>query len=515
MPETVARFGITEQNVEDFVSERDYYYIYPLNGKYIIWLSDKITVHEIFKPFDAWMPECYYQIGKRDGETFLIQLRHLDKVKYGHDILSMLRFIRDKEILELADTKGGRSVLVGWDGIQYFYAPAYAPKKRTKITEETMVNRICEYAGVSVLREYLKPAEGFCSASGQPYLLNITIFNEMGDNPEIGRAMLEMDEPLEKEQVMDVSADGGKAEFLVSHDLAKVFPERMNYSAENQEGTSGTNVNDDNLNDREADSGAGRGTENPADTGRETALYDPRYYDVYLRMLSSVDRRDGMFSEALTVRGGKRVQITENPVSGVKILGEVPKWSKLVDMIDRLCRFVPELELFGAVLVITDNGPKIWSFQNMPDYPILEPFEPEITCYLKRKIREKKENYENPTARRERGHHKAKLKIRKIFAGTFYPKGLKPYLSITWIKDVLFDLFRDRSVPLSESDHVRFAPRVPEDSAALAVTAVPIGCEIAGTLAKPMQPASSAEQILAFFIIDSPYTMISFGYSKF
>ena len=72
-----------------------------------------------------------------------------------------------------------------------------------------------------------------------------------------------------------------------------------------------------------------------------------------------------------------------------------------------------------------------------------------------------------------------------------------------------------RSVPLSESDHVRFAPRVPEDSAALAVTAVPIGCEIAGTLAKPMQPASSAEQILAFFIIDFPYTMISFGYSKF
>lgn len=466
MPETVARFGVNEQNAGDFVSERDYYYLYPLNGQYIKWLSDKITVHEIFKPFDAWMPEYYYQIGKRDGETFLIQLRHLDAAEYGHDIRSMLRLIRAKGLLELADAKRNRSVLVGWDGARYFFAPVYAPNDRTPLREDTLVKRICVYSRISVLREYLKPAEGFRSKEGQPYTLRIAIFNEMGDNPELGRAVLDMQEPLTEEQVRGVSQDGGPAEFLVSYDPGRVFPKPRSEEEDGEEDAGEEKGNDDSLNDAEADAGESGDAAEPVRLERDIDRYDPRYYEIHLRMLSSVDRDSGVFRGALTVHEGERVQITKDPVTGAEILGEIPKWAELQEMIDRLCRFVPELELFGAVFVITEAGPKILRFQNMPSYPVLEPFGPEITRYLKRKIREKKEAYEDPAARRERGHHKAKLKLRKMFARTFYPKGLKPYLSVTWIHDVLFDLFQDKSVPVPEKiwgyRHGFFSYRLPQ-----------------------------------------------------
>ena len=82
MPEQVERLGITKENVGDYISAKDYAYLRPLNGTYSKWITDKVTIHTIFKPFRQYMPEMYYQISKRYDETVIIPLA---KDKRGAD----------------------------------------------------------------------------------------------------------------------------------------------------------------------------------------------------------------------------------------------------------------------------------------------------------------------------------------------------------------------------------------------------------------------------------------------
>ena len=62
LPEQAARLGITAENVDDYISAKDYAFLRPLNGTYSKWITDKVTMHTIFKPFRGYMPTLYYQI---------------------------------------------------------------------------------------------------------------------------------------------------------------------------------------------------------------------------------------------------------------------------------------------------------------------------------------------------------------------------------------------------------------------------------------------------------------------
>ena len=92
-----------------------------------------------------------------------------------------------------------------------------------------------------------------------------------------------------------------------------------------------------------------------------------------------------------------------------------------------MCRFVPQLGLFGLDIVITEDGFKIIDFLNQPPYPRIKPFSKRISAYFALKYRQKKDSYSRPAVRLKRGFKTIKLKVRAAFARTFYPKGLVPY----------------------------------------------------------------------------------------
>ena len=52
----------------------------------------------------------------------------------------------------------------------------------------------------------------------------------------------------------------------------------------------------------------------------------------------------------------------------------IPHWDEIKDVIYRLCVFVPQLEFFGAEIVINSDGFKITALSNQPDYPTCIPF---------------------------------------------------------------------------------------------------------------------------------------------
>ena len=91
MPEQVAKLGINDENVKEYISAKEYAYLRPLNGTYSKWITDKVTIHTIFKPFRKDMPTMYYQISKRYDET---TVKPLADDSLGYTFKEMFDFIR-------------------------------------------------------------------------------------------------------------------------------------------------------------------------------------------------------------------------------------------------------------------------------------------------------------------------------------------------------------------------------------------------------------------------------------
>lgn len=79
---TVEHLGIDRSNRNDFITERDYAFIQPLNGKYAKWVRDRASTLTIFKPHRELFEVTHYHLLLRDGRPLIIplteQARHFE-----------------------------------------------------------------------------------------------------------------------------------------------------------------------------------------------------------------------------------------------------------------------------------------------------------------------------------------------------------------------------------------------------------------------------------------------------
>ncbi|MGN0713009.1 MAG: hypothetical protein ACI4LJ_04420, partial [Anaerovoracaceae bacterium] len=179
MPEQVAQLGINEENVKDYISAKDYAYLRPLNGTYSKWITDKVTVHTVFKPFRSCMPAIYYQISKRYDEVMIIPL-YDDKA--GDTFADVLALIREKGEVTIAPANGiSASTITYRDGSFLF--------DEETMSEQKLIERMSEYRSTIVIKEKIRTG-----ANVDHGVLNLIVFNEEGDNPVIGDGFFLYDE---------------------------------------------------------------------------------------------------------------------------------------------------------------------------------------------------------------------------------------------------------------------------------------------------------------------------------
>lgn len=70
----VKRFDITSDNIEERLSERDYDFLYPINGKYGKWLDDRVTARLVAGPLHSRFEQTHFNIISRNGELLVIPL---------------------------------------------------------------------------------------------------------------------------------------------------------------------------------------------------------------------------------------------------------------------------------------------------------------------------------------------------------------------------------------------------------------------------------------------------------
>ena len=342
MPEQVAKLGINEENYRDYISAKDYAFLRPLNGTYSKWITDKVTVHTIFKPFRQYMPALYYQISKRYDETQIIPL-YDDNA--GDSLEDVLALIREKQAVTIAPANGVSASTIEYKEDSFWFDDE-------KIGDAKLMSKLQEYKATLVIKEKIET-----SAVVDHGVLNLIVFNEFGDNPVIGDGFFVFDQY--------------EAKPLKTLAQAK------------------------------------------ADSLEEEDTTDDKYIDI---------KAEAADVQAGTWRGQP-----------------IPHWNEIVEVINKICVFVPQLEFFGAEIVISEDGFKIVTMINHPEYPTCKPFSKETSAYLARKVEQKKEAFAKGGTRFQRGFKKVKSRTRARFARTFYPKGLVPYLSTRWISDVWKD----------------------------------------------------------------------------
>jgi len=198
-PFRFTQYGLTEENYRNIMSERDYFYLYPLNNKYRRWIDDKLTMKYILAPFDKYMPRYYYHLLKERGVMRLMDCPEGYKSNSG----DVARLLRDKGQLAIKMTAGTYGI--GFFKAEYKEEKYYVNGKdydedgfKTFITglEDYIVTEFVE------MHHELK-ALNPCSVN----TVRVMVINEHGDDPIVPFAYMRIG--TKKSGIVDNVAQGG------------------------------------------------------------------------------------------------------------------------------------------------------------------------------------------------------------------------------------------------------------------------------------------------------------------
>ena len=326
---------INKDNYRQFVSEKQFLGVMPLNMKYQKWFSNMTNSYYMFKPFLKYFPEFIYHVLRRDGEQIFIPMSsaHPDSDYYS----TLLYYMKHRGHIVVSDIKWNTLYRFTYREERFFQNDKevdfpYIERTIKKIKGEFLIlsNRL--HGENSSLKDNLEIA--------------LFIYNENGKNPKIGSAYI-------------------------------------------------------NVKDR------GGWTRKP------------------------INLQDGRFD----CNGYER---------------SILPWDNIVDFVDSLCRFIPQIKFFEMDLAIRNNDFMVEKILNYPEYQKIQHMSTEMNDFLIRCSIEKSGYYRKIHHKFARMFDVVKRRVRKNFASILYPPGLVPYLSVTWIRDVISDFLKNSDCSFKE-----------------------------------------------------------------
>ena len=77
----ISNYKLTEDNYKNYLSDYDYYKMFPINGYEMCWINDKLTTKYIFAPFDEFLPAYFFMI----DEDKVVSLHNAEKLQCNID----------------------------------------------------------------------------------------------------------------------------------------------------------------------------------------------------------------------------------------------------------------------------------------------------------------------------------------------------------------------------------------------------------------------------------------------
>lgn len=421
MPATAARLGISEHNAGDFISERDYSYVHPLNGKYAKWVRDRASALEIFKPFVGLFEGTHYQFLWRDGDVQILPLSPRAQ-EYSGSVTGLAQFL-SKEFGEGCEVALVPSAYTGGVRLVVSYSGGHFVVNGVPYTHDEfhMLLRRRSFVLIDPAEADQKLSTQFPDAAGS---IKVIMMNPDGATPQVAEAFVDIRQAVNTGELVKASveveqgADIHEAESEIEAQLA------LQQDVD------------------EADEVSGPTADDWSEIEPEEQIEVDEFENRKVHFLSRIDPFSGEYNGARAIVDKKLYTFESDPVGGQAFEGLIGQWSTIVEQLTEMCRFAPQLEFVEFTLVPDADAFKITHISAMPSYGYVYPFSPKTVDFLKRRVAMKKADMRNASKRARRWLHNAKLRIRKSFGQAVYPKGLVPYQSVRWIGDMARD-FRE------------------------------------------------------------------------
>ncbi|MGO1858948.1 hypothetical protein, partial [Ancrocorticia populi] len=425
MPATAARLGISEHNAGDFISERDYSYVHPLNGKYAKWVRDRASALEIFKPFVGLFEGTHYQFLWRDGDVQILPLSPRAQ-EYSGSVTGLAQFL-SKEFGEGCEVAlvpsaytGGVRLVVSYSGGHFVVNGVPYTHDEFHMLLRRRVRRR-SFVLIDPAEADQKLSTQFPDAAGS---IKVIMMNPDGATPQVAEAFVDIRQAVNTGELVKASveveqgADIHEAESEIEAQLA------LQQDVD------------------EADEVSGPTADDWSEIEPEEQIEVDEFENRKVHFLSRIDPFSGEYNGARAIVDKKLYTFESDPVGGQAFEGLIGQWSTIVEQLTEMCRFAPQLEFVEFTLVPDADAFKITHISAMPSYGYVYPFSPKTVDFLKGRVAMKKADMRNASKRARRWLHNAKLRIRKSFGQAVYPKGLVPYQSVRWIGDMARD-FRE------------------------------------------------------------------------
>lgn len=175
-------YGLNDENCRQFLSDYDYYRIWPINSWSRIWIDDKMTLKYMLDgtEYSAMMPE-YYFYSTPNGLRELID----NPYKGYQDIQTLINVLKEKKELACKPNNGARGD--GFFKLSFRDENLYINKD---IVREQDIEDFVRVNPNYIFTEYLHPETFFASVSPLIHTLRLVTVNPDGNNPRIIRGHL-------------------------------------------------------------------------------------------------------------------------------------------------------------------------------------------------------------------------------------------------------------------------------------------------------------------------------------
>lgn len=431
LPATVERFGISEDTLGDFISERDYAFVHPLNGKYAKWVRDRVSARVVFAPFFELFEDAHYHVLRRDGALQLLPLSQQaqetgDTVEGLADLLAA----RGPLLLVSSAWSGTVRQRLEWvDGRFLLDGLSYTRDEFDRLLRLRVRNQF--FAIIEEARDGTSLSQ--LTTVGDPRL-RVVVANPDGSHPRIAAAEVVLRERVPVEVLQKAGKRVGRRGVSRSRQIdlesaAEAAAEQSEHRVD--EGWAG----DDSISDDDQIEAPDLA---PADAGDEVEFH------------CKVDVGTGEFDRARCFVDAELFEFARNPVTGAEFKGVVAGWPEITIELERMCSFAPQLAFIQVDVVCTaDSRIRIVGMSAVPPYRRYFPFSKQTVEFLRRRVDMKRAGV--PRGQRlEKAGHNLKRKVRREWARHMFPAGLVPYQSTRWIGDVRRDLFERNGIPLDQ-----------------------------------------------------------------
>lgn len=169
-PDKLSWYNLNKNNYQDFISDFEYTWLFPINGIFNFWLDDKITYKYLLTPFAAYLPEYYFQVER--GEILRL-MDCPDGLPASIDGIIALLKLKGSLAAKLVEGFGAKGFLkLSFNNDGFFLNDK--PSSESAIT--VIISDWIALSSGYLLTEYLKPHSTFAKIWNKaPNSIRITV----------------------------------------------------------------------------------------------------------------------------------------------------------------------------------------------------------------------------------------------------------------------------------------------------------------------------------------------------